>query len=233
MWQLWNATDIGESRGGENGVEERPPGDRSAPGTEEIAWEARLAEETQRSFDAGREQGYEEGRAAEREALRADHTSSERSIAELAARLATEFTLERSRYFEAVENEVVKLALAVAARILRREAQTDQLLVTGAVRVALGQLSASTQVHLRVPLPDVELWSDAMAHIPNLAVRPVVVAGEGMRLGDCMLETELGSVDLGVRAQLGEIENKFFDRVEQIAPAAAAKAEQVAEELPV
>jgi len=33
-----------------------------------------------------------------------------------------------------------------------------------------------------------------------------------MRLGDCMIETELGSVDLGIRAQLGEIERGFFDR---------------------
>ena len=38
---------------------------------------------------------------------------------------------------------MVKLALAIAARILRREAQTDPLLLTGAVRVALGQLAAT------------------------------------------------------------------------------------------
>jgi flagellar assembly protein FliH len=33
-----------------------------------------------------------------------------------------------------------------------------------------------------------------------------------MLLGDCAIETELGSVDLGIRAQLGEIERGFFDR---------------------
>jgi hypothetical protein len=33
-----------------------------------------------------------------------------------------------------------------------------------------------------------------------------------MRLGDCVIETELGSVDIGIRAQLGEIERGFFDR---------------------
>ena len=49
--------------------------------------------------------------------------------------------------------------------------------------------------------------------MPNLAVKPAVVAGDGMRLGDCAIETELGSVDLGIRAQLGEIERGFFDRV--------------------
>jgi flagellar assembly protein FliH len=113
---------------------------------------------------------------------------------------------------QAVEHEVVELALAVAARILRREAQMDPLLLTGAVRVALGQLSGSTQVRLRVPAAELDLWSESMALVPNLAVRPTVIAGEGMRLGDCMIETELGSVDLGIRAQLGEIERGFFDR---------------------
>ncbi len=43
-------------------------------------------------------------------------------------------------------------------------------------------------------------------------MKPEVVAGEGMRLGDCVIETELGSVDLGIRSQLGEIERGFFDR---------------------
>ena len=58
-----------------------------------------------------------------------------------AAELCESFAEERDRYLHAVEQEVVRLALAVAARILRREAQMDPLLLTGAVRVALGQLS--------------------------------------------------------------------------------------------
>ena len=40
-----------------------------------------------------------------------------------------------------------------------------------------------------------------------------------MRLGDCIVETELGSVDLGVRAQLSEIERGFFDRATSAASA--------------
>lgn len=88
----------------------------------------------------------------------------------------------------------------------------DPLLLTGAVRVALGQLSGSTQVRVRVPPADLELWSEALALLPKLRVKPEVLAGEGMRLGDCVIETELGSVDIGIRAQLGEIERGFFDR---------------------
>jgi flagellar assembly protein FliH len=176
--------------------------------TPEIEIEKRLAEERRRAFDAGREQGCN----SEREAQAAARMASERERAEQAAKLIEEFTRERDRYMEAVEREVVKLALAVAARILRREAQMDPLLLTGAVRVALGQLSGSTEVRLRVPAAELDLWSEAMVLVPNLAVRPTVIAGEGLRLGDCMIKTELGSVDLGIRSQLGEIERGFFDR---------------------
>lgn len=179
------------------------------------AFEARLAEEVRNAFETGKERGFEEGRTAERDALADGARAKDEGRIEQAARLAERFGAERERYFEAVEPAVVKLALAVAARILRRESQVDALLLSGAVRVALGQLSTSTQVRLRVPSADLELWRDTISHLPNLAVKPTVVAGEDMRLGECAMETELGSVDLGVAAQLREIERGFFDRAGQ------------------
>jgi len=174
--------------------------------------ERQLAEEKRKSFESGRERGRQEGAEAERRALAAAQAAQEQKRREQAARLVEGFQAERDRFLHAVEHEVVKLALAVAVRILRREAQMDPLLLTGAVRVALGQLAESTEVRLRVPQADLALWAEAMALVPNLAVKPLVVAGEGMRLGDCTVESELGTVDLGIRSQLAEIERGFFDR---------------------
>jgi flagellar assembly protein FliH len=175
-------------------------------------FEKRLAEETRRSFEAGRERGKQEGRQAERLAQAAAQKAAEERRFSQGAELIERFAQERDRYMHAVEHQVVKLSLAVAARILRREAQMDPLLLTGAVRVALGQLSGSTEVRLRVPPAEFDLWTDAIALLPNLALQPSVIAAEGMRLGDCVIETSLGSVDLGIRSQLGEIERGFFDR---------------------
>jgi len=175
-------------------------------------FEARLADEKRRAFEAGREQGRQEGLKAEREVLSGSQAATQRERVQQAAGLLESFTQERDHYLQKVEHEIVKLALAVAARILRREAQMDPLLLTGAVRVALGQLSSSTRVLLRVPKTELALWTEAIALLPNLVVKPDAVASEGMRLGDCVIETELGSVDLGIRAQLGEIERGFFDR---------------------
>ncbi|MGB6743322.1 MAG: FliH/SctL family protein, partial [Terracidiphilus sp.] len=133
-----------------------------------------------------------------------------------------------------VEHEVVKLALAIAARILRREAQMDPLLLTGAARVALGQLSATTEVKLRVPPGDLDLWTEAIALLPNLPLKPLVVAGDEMRLGDCIVETSLGTVDLGIRSQLAEIERGFFDRAggsERPSPSGSRPSAQIQESI--
>jgi flagellar biosynthesis/type III secretory pathway protein FliH len=173
---------------------------------------AKLAEETTRSFEAGRERGREESREMERAAQAATMKNAEEGRKQELAKLVGDFSAERDRFLGAVEHEVVKLALAVAARILRREAQMDPLLLTGAVRVALGQLAGATEVHLRVPAAEMDLWKEAIALVPNLTLKPAVVAGEGMRLGDCVIESKVGTVDLGVRSQLGEIERGFFDR---------------------
>ena len=175
-------------------------------------FERKMAEESSRSPPAGREHGLQEGRKAERDVQTAARIAGERRLADQVAALIESFAQERDSYLQTAEREVVKLALAVAARILRREAQMDPLLLTGAVRVALGQLSKTTQVRLLVPAAELDLWTEAIALLPNLALKPTVLAGEGMRLGDCAIESELGSVDLGIRAQLAEIERGFFDR---------------------
>jgi flagellar assembly protein FliH len=213
VWEAWGPTAVKEKTP-EAAPQPTPPDPVGAAREAELRaeQERRLAEGTRRAFEAGRERGREEGRQGERGAQVAAQAEAEKVRLRQAAALIENFRQERERFLEAAEHEVVELALAVAARILRREAQMDPLLLTGAVRVALGQLAGSTEVRLRVPPAEFDLWTEAMALVPNLAVKPTVLAGEGMRLGDCVVETRMGSVDLGIRAQMAEIERGFFDR---------------------
>jgi flagellar assembly protein FliH len=184
----------------------------ATPPVQEIDWQSILEARSRESFRAGLEQGLEEGSAAEREAQQRAHAADLERLASALAQLTGGFVAERNRYFERVEQEVARLALAIASRILRREAQVDPLLLLGAARVALGQLSASTAIRLRVPSTDAELWKEALALLPNRDLQPEIIPDTHLSLGNCLLETELGSADLGVRAQIGEIERSFFDR---------------------
>jgi flagellar hook-basal body protein len=80
-------------------------------------FEKQLADETRKSFEAGRDRGRQEGRQAEREAMAAAEKAAEELRSRHRAELIQSFAQERDRYLQVVEHEVVKLALAVAARM--------------------------------------------------------------------------------------------------------------------
>jgi flagellar biosynthesis/type III secretory pathway protein FliH len=169
------------------------------------------SEEHSRVFEEGRAQGYSEGRCAERAELASRVQEIEVERIEQAVRLNEQFERERERYVHSIECEVAQLALSIASRILRREMQIDPLLLTGAVRVALGQVSDKTSVRLRVPAEHADLWSETMEHLPNVRVKLAIVADKQLQPGECFLETKMGSADVGVRSQLSEIARNLFD----------------------
>jgi flagellar assembly protein FliH len=140
---------------------------------------------------------------------------SERIAEERAAVLKAsgEFLRERARYFAGVEGEVVKLALAIAARVLHRESMLDPLLLAGVVRVALEKVAEDSATVLRVPVNEVERWRGIFAESPESS--PQLVGDERLSLGECVLDTNVGRVELGVSAQLEEIERGFFDLMQQ------------------
>jgi len=128
-------------------------------------------------------------------------------------KVCAEFVRERARYFAGVEAEVVKLALAIAARVLHREAKIDPLLLTGVVRVALEKVAENSATVLRVPVAAIEMWREIFVASPESTLQ--VVGDERLAAGECVLDTNVGSVELGVSAQLEEIERGFFDLMHQ------------------
>lgn len=136
------------------------------------------------------------------ERFRAD-LSVERSAI---AHALTSFAQERQRYFSDVERDVVKLALSIAERILQREVAMDATLLAGVVRVAMDKLGDSDGAILRVPMNEVELWQRATK------TSGIEVRGDAKLVsGDVVLEAAGGVAELGVRAQLEEVERGFFD----------------------
>lgn len=164
--------------------------------------------------EAARREGFQAG---EREGQRLVRESMD---AELKARVdrererlltaVHEFGEARRRYFGDVEQEVVKLALAIAARVLHREAQVDPLLLSAAVRMALEKMADRSGVVLRAAEGEAAGW-EKMFHAMEATERPRVVCDAALGRGDCVLETKVGTVELGVRIQLEEIEKGFFD----------------------
>ena len=176
--------------------------------------EARLARENieaRQAIVAAREEGRREGQHAAEAGLNADQQKNQtRVMAALEA-----FRVERQKYFKDVEREVVRLALAIAARVLHREALMDPLFLAGAVRVALDKLADSSGVVLRVAPAQVLVWQEMFRLSGDADAQPELLGDLSLRSGECVLETRLGTIEVGVRAQLEEIEKGFFDLLDQ------------------
>ena len=115
------------------------------------------------------------------------------------------FAGERAAYFRRVEGEVVTLALAIARKVLEREAQLDPTLLSGLVRIALDRMGAGSAVRLRVPPEEVHAWGQQAAW-KDARYTCELVPDETLLAGDCVAETDLGSAHFGFDAQLKEIE---------------------------
>ena len=179
---------------------------------EVAALDGRLRSQAEQ-MSAEMEMARNEARAEAR--LEWEQELEERIVGERRAvlRACEEFIRERSRYFSGVETEVVKLALAIAARVLHREAKLDPLLLTGVVRVALEKVAEDSATVLRVPVDGMKRWREVFAATPESSLK--VVGDERLAAGECVLDTNVGRVELGVSAQLEEIERGFFDLMQQ------------------
>ena len=146
---------------------------------------------------------------------RADFDKKVASERQTLVQTIRDFAHERETYFHRVEAEVVSLALAIARKILHREAQVDPLLLAGVVRVGLDNVAAGTRARLRVHPDQIQAWREFFSSQPDLKLLPELIGDAALGPGRCMLETELGSTDLTLETQLKEIEQGFFDLLAQ------------------
>lgn len=130
-------------------------------------------------------------------------------------RAVQEFARERQQYYQRIEAEVVQLSLAIARKILHRESQVDPLLLAGVVRVALQNMAQGSTVRMRVHSDRLAAWQQHFESANPGGVRIDVVPDDSLDGYRCILETELGSSDIGLESQLKEIEKGFLDLLAQ------------------
>jgi flagellar assembly protein FliH len=152
-------------------------------------------------------QGRMEGLAAAQKTFE-EQSGRERSA--IAAALA-QFTRDRADYFAKIEGQVVELALAIARKILHREAQLDPLLLAGIVRVALEKIDGATGVTLRVHPQNAADWRRYLATHLEPSDLPQFAEDPSLPLDQCTLQTSMGTAALGLEVQLREIEQGLMD----------------------
>jgi flagellar assembly protein FliH len=153
-----------------------------------------------------------------REGLQQAQQSFERQLGNERAMVAEAiraFAQKTNEYYSRVEIELVHLSLAIAAKILHREAQVDRMLVAGLVKVAMEKLQQGTTATVRVRPEEVADWNRYFEGNTTAEIRLEVKADSLVEAHSCILETDLGTTELGLDAQLKEVEQGFFDLLAQ------------------
>lgn len=174
-----------------------------APGTD-----VRAHEEREKQI---RMRGFEEGVASTRAECEKQVTALRGQI----AKALSEFAAERESYFQRVEQEVVQLTLAIARKVLHREAQMDPLVLMGVLRVALERVDAGTKTRLRVNPAEIHIWREYFLQAREKFSPPELIGDPELEPFRCVLETEAGTTEIGLETQLKEIEQGFLDLLSQ------------------
>lgn len=116
------------------------------------------------------------------------------------------FERDRQKYFKEIEREVVKLALAIARRAVRKEVQVDPAILSGAVKEVLQRLDREGETRLRVSPTDLTAWEKSLATGGAGIALFTLTQDPALPSGKCVLETSVGSTTLDPFSELDDVE---------------------------
>jgi flagellar assembly protein FliH len=163
---------------------------------------------------ASLEQGITQARAAgraegEAQAKQQAQTELQPVLQKLAAAIHECGEL-RARLREEAESDLVRLAIAIARRVVGREITTDPEAITGVVKASLEKLRVQEVVRVRVH-PSHK--SQVAEYLTRFGATHVEVLGDpACAAGAVVFETSRGNLDASVETQLREIERGLTDR---------------------
>ncbi|MFQ5739163.1 MAG: FliH/SctL family protein [Acidobacteriota bacterium] len=155
----------------------------------------------------------------EREAFQKGYGAGERSGLEMAnqkiesvlnrfSQSIEELAQLKRRAFVQVERDLVLLSVEIARKLVYREIRLDPIVMTAMVRVALEKLSRKGKVVIRVSPGDHKVLAERLRElVPEASEREVVLKSDKeLDRGDCLIESDYGTVDARIAEQFDRIE---------------------------
>ncbi len=156
------------------------------------------------------QRGFAEGMAVGKEQAAAEV----KPVLDRLAHTLAELSSLRSRIRRDAEKDLVKLAIAIARRVLHREVTIDPESIEGLIKVALEKLQSRDVCKVRVHPAHAEFIKASFDRISNSKTVELIV-DPSLRCGDVLFETSHGTLDASIEAQLSEIERGFADRLQR------------------
>jgi flagellar assembly protein FliH len=169
---------------------------------------AQISGEVRRQVEEQLKEAYQEGLKRGVEAGREAFTESVGQSADALARTAEAMQQAREAFLAALEPQVVRLACAIAERVIRREIHTDPSLVVRMAKACLLELVDRENVTVRLNPGDYEaLQKEDVSLLEEFdGVKQLqVVADETVEPGGCLVDTDAVQVDGQLSAQFERV----------------------------
>jgi flagellar assembly protein FliH len=197
----------------------------------EIGKLARQAEDKgyKEGFDKGREEGFpagvQEGRQSAVEIVKKEISEQVRveagarikektaRLADTIAQIAEKIADEAERLKTTAREDLIKLAIALAERIVKKEIAIDPAVVKSNVQKAVELSIQKSDIEVVVNPADRELIEDFAGHITETFARVKrvkVVADDSVSMGSCLVRSGGGVVDMQIETQLEEIKRRLI-----------------------
>jgi flagellar assembly protein FliH len=111
------------------------------------------------------------------------------------------------------EEDLVRLSVAVARRILHRELTIDPDALSGLIKAAFDRLD-QREIHQIRTDPDSAATVRKLVEGLGLPRTVTVLSDPSLRPGSLLIETARGQLDASIETQLGEIQRGFIDIVQ-------------------
>jgi flagellar assembly protein FliH len=165
-----------------------------------------LAQRVQEAREAGRREGEAAGKAQAEEELR--------STIERVAKSISEIDQYRGQLLRQTEGDAVRLSIAIARRVLRRELTVDPAAIEGLVRAALERLQSQESCRVRMH-PDYVPALRASIERLGMTGKVEVIDDATQEPGAAVFEMSRGSLNASIDSQLKEIERGLVDRFQK------------------
>lgn len=187
----------------DNSASETPPGpeEDTGPCVEEIERNA-----YQHGFAEGEKAGF------------AAATQTVDPVIESLNQALRELQNIRQETQQQIETEVVKLALAIAKKIVCHEVKTSQETVACVAREALRQVQNPAKIKIKLNPSDLQFIQDTRTQISQYLHNVANVrfeAEDSIQSGGCVIETDMGDIDARIEKQFQAIEASFQTALSQ------------------
>jgi len=133
-------------------------------------------------------------------------------VIEKLARSIEDLAQIRGRLRKQAEGDTIKLSLAIARRVLRRELAIDHDAMRGLVMAALEKLQAQEICRVRTNPAQAAAVTACLREAASNAKVEVIPDGS-LQPGGVVFETNQGNLDASVDSQLAEIERGLADHL--------------------